>query len=86
MTCETPDGKVLESRQITVGRGQTVKANFGQCHAGGAVLGQKKSRHLTKRQACLRRASHVRGKAKRHKAIARCRKRYPAHKKTSSHG
>jgi hypothetical protein len=28
MTCETPDGKVLESRQLTVLRGQAVTANF----------------------------------------------------------
>ena len=33
MTCESPDGKVLESREVVVERGQRVTADFRRCKA-----------------------------------------------------
>jgi hypothetical protein len=78
MTCETPDGKVLESRDVTVWRGDVSTQDFSCGQA--AVLGTKKAKKtkkLSKRQACTRRAKHVKGKAKRRAALRRCKKRYP---------
>lgn len=83
MTCETPDGKVQESRDVIVWRGDVSTQDFS-CGQAQSVLGVKKKaakRMLTKRQACLRRAHRVRGKAKRRAAVKRCNKRYPAKKK-----
>src|SRR3954471_8997879 len=73
MTCETPDGKVLESRDVTVWRGDVSTQDF-RC---GKAAGKKQAK-LSKRQACLKRAHRVHGKARRKKAVARCDKRYPA--------
>jgi hypothetical protein len=89
MTCETPDGKVQETRDVTVWRGDvsTQDFNCGQQPAAGVLGVEKKSaskRKLTKRQACLKRASHVKGKAKRRAATKRCNKRYPAARKQSA--
>jgi hypothetical protein len=78
MTCETPDGKVQESRDVTVWRGDVSTQDF-EC-GQAAVLGTKKAKKpktLTKRQACTQRAKRVKGKAKRTAAIRRCKKRYP---------
>src|SRR5205085_6721776 len=43
MTCETPDGKVLESHDVTVLRGQQVTEDFGcgQSSGGGTGGGQQ---------------------------------------------
>src|SRR3954465_11397314 len=71
MTCETPDGKVLESRDVTVWRGDVSRQDF-RC---GQAAGKAKP---SKRQSCLKRAHRVHGKARRKKAVARCNKRYPA--------
>jgi hypothetical protein len=79
MTCETPDGKVQESRDVTVWRGDVSTQDFS-CGQSQAVLGQKKAnskRKLTKREACARKAKRVKGKARRTAAIRRCKKRYP---------
>ena len=86
MTCETPDGKVQESRDVTVWRGDVSTQDFrcGQAAVLGAKQKSAKKRKLTKRQACLRRASRVKGKAKRRAAVKRCNKRYPAKKKSSA--
>jgi Zinc carboxypeptidase len=78
MTCETPDGKVMESRDVTVWRGDVSTQDFA---CGQAVLGTKKAKKpkkLSKRQACERRAKQVKGKAKRRAALRRCKKRYPS--------
>ena len=78
MTCETPDGKVLESRDVTVWRGDVSTQDFSCGQA--AVLGTKKAKKakkLSKRQACVKRAKRVKGKAKRRAALRRCKKRYP---------
>jgi Zinc carboxypeptidase len=84
MTCETPDGKVQESRDVTVWRGDVSTQDF-RC-GQAAVLGTKakKKSKPTKRQACLKRASRVKGKSKRRAAVKRCNKRYPAKKKTTA--
>ena len=78
MTCETPDGKVQETRDVTVWRGDVSTQDF-RC-GQAAVLGAKKKsgKKPTKRQACLKRANRVKGKAKRRAAVKRCNKRYPA--------
>jgi hypothetical protein len=79
MTCETPDGKVQESRDVTVWRGDVSQQDFscGQQSVLGTKQKSKKKSKLTKRQACTRRAKKVKGKAKRRAAIRRCKKRYP---------
>jgi hypothetical protein len=87
MTCETPDGRVQEARDVTVWRGDVSVQDF-RC-GQAAVLGAKqksakKKAKLTKRQACLRSAKRVRGKAKRRAAIRRCMKRYPAKRKPAA--
>lgn len=81
MTCETPDGKVLETKDVTVGRGETANVDFACGASGGAVKGTKKKHRLSKRVACLRKANHIKGKHKRAKAVKRCRAKYPAHHK-----
>jgi Zinc carboxypeptidase len=87
MTCETPDGKVQEARDVTVWRGDVSQQNFscGQAPGVPGVKKQPKAKKpkLTKRQACLKRANRVRGKAKRRAAVKRCNKRYPAKKKSA---
>jgi hypothetical protein len=70
MTCETPDGKVHEARDVTVWRGDVSTQDF---RCGQAAKKPKK----TKRQACTQRAKRVKGKAKRRAAIRRCKARYP---------
>jgi zinc carboxypeptidase len=93
MSCDTSDGKALESKQVYVERGQAVTVDFG---CGGAaasgVLGAKaigptrgpiakKAKKPSKRVACLRKASKLKSKAKRKAAVRRCRARYPANAK-----
>jgi Zinc carboxypeptidase len=81
MTCETPDGKVQASRDVTVWRGDVSTQDFS-CGQAQSVLGSKhKKAKLTKRHACLKRAKRVKARAKRRAAIRRCMKRYPAKKK-----
>jgi hypothetical protein len=84
MTCETPDGKVLESKQVTVGRGQTADVDFA-CGASPAVLGVKTKHKVSKRTACLRRARRVKPGHRRAKAVKRCNKRYPGKHHKKSH-
>jgi hypothetical protein len=96
LTCETPEGQVLETRDLVIGRGQRSTQNFGcgatatgeqtgqsgeQGQAGQQrVLAKNKSatkkKTLTRRMTCLRKASKVKSKAKRRKAVAKCKKRY----------
>src|SRR5207244_2532652 len=61
MSCETTDGKVLESKEIYVERGQAVTADFG-CGAAStaSVLGEKvastnppRKQTISKRAACM---------------------------------
>jgi hypothetical protein len=96
MTCETPDGKVLESKDVTVGRGQTAAADFA-CGTGpqgnnqsGAVLGLQrrgvaKTKTRSARAVCLQKASRVKGKARRRAAVRRCNKRFPVKAKPKHH-
>jgi hypothetical protein len=79
MSCETPDGQVQETRDVTVWRGDVSQQDFscGQQSVLGTKHKSKKKTKLTKRQACSRRAKKVKGKAKRRAAIRRCKKRYP---------
>jgi hypothetical protein len=81
MTCETPDGKVQESRDVTVWRGDVSTQDFGCGQAAVLAAKTAKKAKATKRQACLQRAKRVRAKAKRRTAVRRCMKRYPAAKK-----
>ena len=83
MTCER-DGKVLETKQVTVFRGQTVDADCGVPPAQ-AVLGVKKKHKVSKRAACLRKAKKVHGKKRRARAVKRCNKRYGTHHKAKRH-
>jgi Zinc carboxypeptidase len=80
MTCEMPDGKVQESRDVTVWRGDISTQDFS-CGQAAAVKGGKRSgpkRKATKRTTCLKRANRVKGKAKRRAAVKRCRTKYRA--------
>jgi Zinc carboxypeptidase len=77
MTCETPDGKVQETRDVTVWRGDVSVQDF-RC-GQAPVLGKKakKKPKLTKREACVKRANRIKRKAKRKAAVRRCQERYP---------
>jgi hypothetical protein len=85
MTCETPDGKVQETRDVTVWRGDVSTQDFA-CGQAAAVKGveqrsiakQKKPSRLS---TCLNRANRVKSRSKRRVAAKRCRARYSAHAK-----
>lgn len=109
LTCETPEGQVLETRDVVIGRGERSTQNLdcggatapgdpgsgagengaehGTSENAGGVLGQqhrppaKPKSTPSKRTTCLRKANRIKGKAKRKRAVATCRKRYPAKKK-----
>src|SRR6476646_5142036 len=85
MSCETTDGKMLESKEIYVERGQAVTADFG-CGAAGAasVPGEQgagtnppRKKATSKRAACMKKAAKIKSKTKRKAAVRRCKKRYP---------
>jgi hypothetical protein len=77
MTCETPDGKVQETRDVTVWRGDVSTQDFA-CGQAAAVKGVKKAKKPSARSACLKRANRVKSKSKRRTAVKRCRAEYPA--------
>jgi hypothetical protein len=94
MTCETPDGKVLETKDVTVGRGETAAVDFACGSAAGPANGRTEGQvvqgvkqrggsrsKLSKRAACLKRASHIKSKRGRAKAIKRCKGMHPGGKK-----
>jgi hypothetical protein len=82
MTCETPDGKVQESRDVTVWRGDVSTQDF---RCGQPVTAKPKPKKKpTAKQTCLKRASRVKGKAKRRAAVRRCNARYPSAKKRAA--
>jgi hypothetical protein len=85
MTCETPDGKVQEARDVTVWRGDVSTQDF-KC-GQSSVLGVKKAKKkkaASKRATCLKRAHRAKGKAKRRAAVKRCNKRYPSKSKAKA--
>jgi hypothetical protein len=80
MTCETPDGKVQETREVTVWRGDVSTQDFA-CGQAIAVKGVKRAKQPSARSACLNRANRVRGMSKRRAAVKRCHARYSARAK-----
>jgi hypothetical protein len=85
MSCEL-GGQTVESKDIYVERGQAVTSDFacGQAPAAsGAVLGEKVAstnpprKTISKRAACMKKASKIKSKKKRKAAVHRCKKRYP---------
>ena len=79
MTCETPDGKVQETRDVTVWRGDISRQDFacGKGSAKGGKAATSKVAKASRRTTCAKRASRVKGKAKRRGALRRCKKLYP---------
>ncbi len=70
LTCED-DGKVFETHEIVIDRGQVIKKNLP---CGGKLPKAKgKSKKALKR--CLAKSKKVKGKSKRRKAARTCRKR-----------
>jgi hypothetical protein len=101
MTCELPDGTVLDQRNVIVDRGQAVTADFA-CGAAAGTSGagstttpatphktaKPKSTRAKKLAACRSKARKVKGKRKRQAALKRCNRRYGAkkqHTTTSRH-
>ena len=72
LTCESPDGTVLESRELVIERGERASLDFCGAQAG-AVAGVKKAKKKTKYQRCLAKAKKVKSKQKRAKAVRRCK-------------
>jgi hypothetical protein len=87
LTCQTADGKVLDTRQVYVERGQRVTEDLctpAAPAASGAILGEHvaganapRKPRASKRALCMKKAAKVRSKAKRRAAVRRCKKRYP---------
>jgi hypothetical protein len=75
MTCETRDGKVQETRDVTVWRGDVSTQDFA-CGQAVAVKGVKKAKKPSARTTCLNRANRVKGKSARYAAVKRCRAKY----------
>ncbi|HEX6712014.1 MAG TPA: hypothetical protein VF066_01470, partial [Thermoleophilaceae bacterium] len=87
LTCSLPNGRVLDSRQVYVERGQRVTEDLcppsAQAATGG-VLGEKvattnppRKKTTSKRAICMKKASKIKSKKKRKAAVRRCKTRYP---------
>jgi hypothetical protein len=87
LTCQAPDGTVLDTRQVYVERGQRAAVDFcgGSPQASEqAVAGEKvastnppRKKTASKRAVCMKKAAKIKSKKKRKAAIRRCKKRYP---------
>lgn len=75
LTCEQPDGTVLERTSLVIARGQTVTANLacGQAPGAGARARTTRAQRLA---SCTRQANRVTNAKRRAAAKRSCTKRY----------
>jgi hypothetical protein len=84
LTCQSADGKVLDTRQVYVERGQRAAVDLCAPAAAQSVAGEKVAstnppvkKTVSKRAICMKKAAKIKSKKKRKAAIRRCKKRYP---------